>query len=115
MRFTWASQARVNSAKSGPLNGQMQAHSGEQPMTAFRRLALAGSAGAALVLLGGCVVAPPAYGPYGYGEGAVVAPAVVAPPVSVGIGIGGYYGGRPYYGRPGYWGRGYWGGRPYWR
>ena len=86
-------------------------------MTAFRRLALAGTAGAAVFLLGGCVVAPPAYGPYGEA-------AVVAPPVSVDIGVGGYYGrpyyGRPYYGRPGYYGRGYygrgyWGGRPYWR
>lgn len=83
-------------------------------MTAIRRIALAGAAGAAVLALGGCVVAPPAYGPYG--EAAVVAPApvVVAPPVSVGIGVGGYYG-RPYYGRPGYYGRGYWGGRPYWR
>ncbi|HYP71496.1 MAG TPA: hypothetical protein VEP93_11460 [Variovorax sp.] len=81
-------------------------------MTATRRLALAGTVGAAAFLLGGCVVAPPVYGPYGEA-------AVVAPPVSVDIGVGGYYGrpyyGRPYYGRPGYYGRGYWGGRPYWR
>ncbi|MFC5605950.1 hypothetical protein [Variovorax soli] len=81
-------------------------------MTAIRRIALAGAAGAAVLALGGCVVAPPAY-PYGEA-------AVVAPPVSVDIGVGGYYGrpyyGRPYYyGRPGYYGRGYWGGRPYWR
>jgi len=82
-------------------------------MRAIRRLALAGSAGAAIFLLGGCVVAPPAYGPYGEVVGPA-APVVVAPPVSVGIGVGGYYG-RPYYGRPGYYGRGYWGGRPYWR
>lgn len=74
-------------------------------MTAFRRIALVGAAGAAVLALGGCVVAPPAYP---YGEAAVVAPAV-----SVGIGVGGYYG-HPYYGRPGYYGRGYWGGRPYW-
>ena len=79
----------------------------------LRKLAFAAAAGSAVLLLGGCVVAPPAYGPYpAYSEGA---PVVVAPPVSVGIGVGGYYG-RPYYGRPGYGGgRGYWGGRPYWR
>ncbi|SFN11649.1 hypothetical protein [Variovorax sp. OV329] len=80
-------------------------------MKTFRRLALAGSAGAAVFLLGGCVVAPPAYGSYG------AAPVVVAPPVSVGIGVGGGYygGGGGYYGRPGYYGgRGYW-GRGYWR
>ena len=83
----------------------------------LRRAAVLGAAGVAAALLGGCVVAPPAYGPYpayGYGEGA---PVVVAPPVSIGIGVGGgsgYYG-RPY-GRPGYYGRGYYGGgRPYWR
>lgn len=78
------------------------------------RLALVGAVGTAALLLGGCV----AYAPYpAYGEASVAypaAPVVVAPPVSVGIGVGGYYG-RPYYGRPGYWGRGYWGGRPYWR
>jgi len=82
----------------------------------LRRMALAGVAGVAALMLGGCVVAPPAYGTYpaygyGYGGAAVVAPAapvVVAPPVSVGIGVGGYWGGRSYYGRPGYWGRGYW-------
>jgi len=87
----------------------------ELPMNAhpLRRLALVGAAGVAALALGGCVVAPPAYGPYGaYGAPAVVGPAapvVVAPPVSVGIGVGGYWGGGPrYYGRPGYWGRGYW-------
>ena len=83
----------------------------------LRALALAGVAGGALLLLGGCVVAPPAYGSYpAYGEATVVqpAPVVVAPPVSIGIGVGGYWGGgpryygRPGYGRPGYWGRGYW-------
>ena len=86
----------------------------------LRWMAIGGAAGTA-ALLGGCVVAPPAYGTYGsYGEAAYVqpAPVVVAPPVSVGIGVGGYYGrpyyGRPYYGRPGYYGRGYY-GRGYWR
>ncbi|MBS0450394.1 MAG: hypothetical protein JSS14_03710 [Proteobacteria bacterium] len=82
-------------------------------MTAIARIALIGAAGAAVLALGGCVVAPPAYGPYGGPAVVAPAPVVVAPPVSVGIGVGGYYG-RPYYGRPGYYGRGYWGGRPYW-
>lgn len=111
MRFTWASHARVNRALRGTLNGQMN-NVLEMPMNAhrLRTLALAGVAGGAVLLLGGCVVAPPAYGTYpAYGEAAVVAPAVVAPPVSIGIGVGGYWGGGPrYYGRPGYWGRGYW-------
>ena len=43
-------------------------------MTAIRRIALAGVAGAAVLALGGCVVAPPAYP---YGEAAVVAPPVM--------------------------------------
>ena len=69
----------------------------------LRRLALVGAAGVAALALGGCVVAPPAYGPYGaYG-----APAVVAPPVSVGIGVGGYWGGGPRFYRPSrFWGPG---------
>ncbi|WP_434107074.1 hypothetical protein [Paraburkholderia caffeinilytica] len=42
--------------------------------------------------LSGCVVAPPyGYAPaYGYGY----APGYYAPSVSVGVGVGGYYGGR---------------------
>ena len=78
-----------------------------------RWMAIGGAVGAA-ALLGGCVVAPPAYGPYG--EAAYVqpgAPVVVAPPVTLGIGISGYSG-RPYYGRP-YYGPGYYGGRGYGR
>ena len=76
-----------------------------------RWMAVGGAIGAA-ALLGGCVVAPPAYGPYG--EAAYVqpgAPVVVAPPVTLGIGINAY-GGRPYYGRPSY-GRPYYGGQGY--
>jgi hypothetical protein len=82
----------------------------------LRWMTIGGAAGAA-ALLGGCVVAPPAYGPYGEAAYVQPAPVVVAPPVSVGIGVGGYYGrpyyGRSYYGRPGYYGRGYYGGRGY--
>jgi len=79
----------------------------------WRRYAGAGGLATGLLLLGGCVAVPPGY----YAPGA---PVVVAPPVSVGIGVGGYYGGGPayygrgYYGRPGYYGRGYYGGRGYW-
>ena len=79
----------------------LNAHNGiqEYVMRKSLRWMTTGSAiGAATLLLGGCVVAPP---------------------VSVDIGVGGYYGrpyyGRPYYGRPGYYGRGYYGGRGYWR
>ncbi len=84
----------------------------------LRWMATGSAVGAATLLLSGCVVAPPAYGPYGEAAYVQPAPVVVAPPVSVGIGVGGYYGrpyyGRPYYGRPGYYGRGYY-GRGYWR
>ncbi|WP_325045687.1 hypothetical protein [Paraburkholderia sp.] len=40
--------------------------------------------------LSGCIVAPP----YGYAPAYGYAPGYYAPSVSVGVGVGGYYGGR---------------------
>jgi hypothetical protein len=83
-------------------------------MKHLRSMAVAAAAGTVL-LLTGCVVAPPGYGGYNeYGQAVYAQPGpvvVTAPAVS--IGIGGYYGGggynRGYYGgRGGYYGHGGW-------
>lgn len=86
-------------------------------MNKLRSLGVAGLAGAAL-LLGGCIVAPPAYqqgyDPYGQPVYVQSAPVVVAPP-AVSIGIGGFFGGGGYRGGYGGHGRGYYRGGGYWR
>ncbi len=81
-------------------------------MKNLRSMAVAATAGTVL-LLSGCVVAPPGYQGYNeYGQAVYAQPGpVLVPAPAVSIGIGGYYRGgdynRGYYGGGG----GYYGGR----
>ncbi|WP_213958647.1 MULTISPECIES: hypothetical protein [unclassified Variovorax] len=78
-------------------------------MNRIRFLALLAAVGAAAALTG-CVAPGYYYGDQGYGQPyyGEPGPVVVAPPVTVGVGVGGYWGGgggyydRGYYGRPAY-------------
>ncbi|CAN5807052.1 hypothetical protein BH11PSE13_BH11PSE13_24990 [soil metagenome] len=88
-------------------------------MKHLRSIAVAATAGTVL-LLTGCVVAPPGYPGYQgyneYGQAVYAQPGpVVVPAPAISIGIGGYYRGggynRGYYGgggRGGYYGHGGW-------
>jgi len=82
-------------------------------MTRFRLLSVLAAVGAVTAVTG-CVAPGYYYGNQGYAQPyyADPGPVVVAPPVSVGIGVGGYWGGNGYYGRPGYYGHPGYYGRP---